>query len=372
MTNNDITDRSGPRTVSGVIQRANADDMPAWPGQRPQLLFLVEVEGTAVLTLLETPGLLDTLMLQGYGVVLRLSRFDDADVVAAVRLLNSRGITLIARLVLPEYDGVFNAQNYPQALEHYAAFVAWARLHRLTFDGVGLLLAPFDDLLIPGRPVLPQLWQRLRLAGANVLYSAARDAYTDLVALIHQDGYDVHTYQVPLIADDRRAGTTLLQRMFDIIDLPSDLDVLLCSSSLAVGQHHRDLGGALIAAYGSAADAIAIGGVGDDTTSPYSGDGLPWEAVRRDLLLAAQHTDTICVATLEGCVQHGMLSSIVGLDWRATARPVARQWWQLSAARSLLLSMLLAGRYGPRTLGWLGWLLAIIFWFRLRRAQPGE
>lgn len=38
-----------------------------------------------------------------------------------------------------------------------------------------------------------------------------RTAYEALVARIHADGYRVENYQFPLIADERRAGSTLLQ-----------------------------------------------------------------------------------------------------------------------------------------------------------------
>jgi hypothetical protein len=185
--------------------------------------------------------------------------------------------------------------------------------------------------------------------------------------MIRHDGYEVHTYQIPLIADDRRAGTTLIQRALDVVDLPSDLEVLMCSSQVPVDALDDDLGGALIASYGESADAIGLSaGPGAD------GSSLPWLAIRRDLLLAAQYTDTIYLATLEEYVENGMFDRIAALDWSGRARAAPRRRLLVGLFRMLLLAVLLSGYVGWRALAWAGWGMALLLWVRLRRAKNHE
>jgi hypothetical protein len=54
--------------------------------------------------------------------------------------------------------------------------------------------------------LLPRILQRDRPRRAAV-------AYAGLVARIRADGWQVENYQFPLIADERRAGSDLLQRL---------------------------------------------------------------------------------------------------------------------------------------------------------------
>lgn len=335
---------------------------------RPQLIFFTELEGPALLDMLRTPGVLDLLAGQRHCVALAITRMDDWRA-QAVHLLNQRAIPVVAWLLLPPEEGLaFNLQNYPQAVAHYHAFRAWAQSRALAFEAVGLDIEPPPDEQARGELWSPrEITRRLWLAGENVLYAPAHTAYVELIAAIRHDGYEAHTYQVPFVADDRRAGTTLVQRALDIVDVPSDLDVLICLSSVSSEWLDYDLGGALVASYGPAADAIGIGSAGeagdDDEIAP-----LPWPAVRRDLLLAAQHTDTIYIFALEDCVARGLLGPIAALDWTAPARAVYGKRALVAALRGLLFALLVAGRFGRTTLAWAGWALAAALWLRSRRA----
>lgn len=340
--------------------------MPAAPG-RPQLIFTTELDGAALLTLLYADGVLDLLAANGFSVALCLPELDNTRAQAA-RLLRARGIELVAWLTSPPEEGLaFNAQNYPTAEGRYIAFREWAARHGLTFEAVGLEIAPPAELL-QRRQLRPRsLVSRVAQSRDTALHLAASAAYTELIATMHHDGYEVHTYQLPLVADDRRARTTMLQRALDIVDLPSDLDVLLCSSSVPIERLGGDLGGALIASYGPAADAIGVGDVGgpDEDDFPH----LPWPALRRDLLLAAQWTDTIYVDSLEDCAGRGLLGPISSLEWgeRATANFGKRVL--LGILRASMFSALVAGRFGPRALAWAGWVIAAVLWLRGRRAR---
>ncbi len=343
---------------------------PALAPERPRLIFATDLAGEALLALLCAPGALDMLASQGHAVALDLARLD-ASRAQAARMLNARGVAVVARLGLPPEEGfAFNLRNYPRALACYQAFRAWAQQRELRFDAVGLSIEPpLDDVTSHLRRGPRALLRRLWLARENILYPAARTAYGELVSAIHHDGYDVHTYQMPVIADDRRAGTTLIQRALDIVDLPSDLDVLLCSSSVPIDLLGNDLGGALIASYGESADAIGVGSVGESGPEADGRSQLPWTALRRDLLLAAQHTDTIYVFSLEDCVQREMLPRIASLDWEAPARAARGQRALIALVRGALRTTLMAGRFGRATLAWGGWALALALWLRGRRAR---
>ena len=259
------------------------------------------------------------------------------------------------------------------ALGCYQGFHAWARQHDLRFEAVGLSIEPPLEDVAPDQRRGPRaLLRRVWLARENVLYPSAQAAYNELSVAIHLDGYEVHTYQMPVIADDRRAGTTLIQRALDIIDLPSDLDVLMCSSIVPIDLFGYDLGGALIASYGANADAIGVGSIDEGDPATDRQAPLPWAALRRDLLLAAQHTDTIYIYSLEDCVARDLLPRIANLDWDAPARPAWGGRLLIALIRAALLAVLLAGRFGRTTLAWGGWALAIVLWLRGRRARQSR
>lgn len=335
--------------------------------EQPRLIFFTQLHGAALGALLSTPGILDHLSDGGHGLAVALDRLDEP-LVQAIRLLNARSISLVAWLLLPPEEGAaLNSQNYPRAIARYHVFRDWAKQYDLRFEAVGLDIEPLDEVGRGDLWSLRELMRRLRLAGANALYLPALAAYTELVAAIHYDGYEVHTYQVPVIADDRRAGTTLLQRALDIVEVPSDLEVLMCSSSISTDRLDGDLGGALIASYGPSADALGVGSLSeadDDAVASL----LPWSALRRDLLLSAQYADTIYVFHLEDCVRRGFLEQIAALDWSASARAVYGKRTLVRFLRGAILVLLVAGRFGPSTLAWAGWVVAGVLWLRGRRS----
>jgi hypothetical protein len=351
----------------------------------PTLIFSTELEGADLYRLLTEDDTIDELDNQRYGVALALMNLSEAQA-HAVRLLNSRGIYTVAWMLLPPGEGCwFNLQNYPQAIERYHAFRDWMWEHNLHFDAVGIdIEPPVSEFARMPHWRLRDVARRFWLARENVLYPAARSAYKDLIAEIHRDGYEVHIYQLPLIGDDRRVGTTLIQRALDVVDLPADLEVLMCYSSLPIADLNNDIGGALITSYGPGADSIGIGSTSSHTllnnAASASGAGefgtrvppLTWEGLERDLLLAARYTDTMYVFSLEGCVEQRMLHGIASLDWdRAPAQP-----WRgrllVAVLRTLLLLVLLVGRFYRAMFAWSGWILVLVLLLRRRRAARNK
>ncbi len=332
---------------------------------RPQLIFFTELEDNRLRQLLLDNGVLAELATHQYGLALAIVVLNETQA-EVVRHLNRCGIPTIAWLRLSPSEGFwFNLQNYPQAVERYRSFHTWAQTHELHFDAVGLDIEPPSSAVAQWqqwglRSILRHLW----LAHENVLYPAARAAYNDLIVEIHHDGYEVHTYQLPLLADDRRAGTTLVQRAFDILDLPADVEVLMCLSNISLEHVGHDLSGALIASYGPSADSIGVGhtGAAHDTTDPDAVKLPPswWASLQRDLLLAAHYTDVIYVFSLEVCVAHGILPHIAALNWEQEPRLHLRQHLLISIMRLSLLFLLLLARFHRMLLAWMGWVLAAV------------
>jgi hypothetical protein len=132
----------------------------------------------------------------------------------------------------------------------------------------------------------------------------------------------------------------------------------------------HDLGGALIASYGSVADSIGIGSTGRTTARESSGEGLPalsWQALSRDLLLAAKYTDTIYIFTLEGAVEQGILPHIAQLDWEAKAHsPIGRRLL-IELFRLGMAIVLWFVRFNLSLFAWLGWVIALFLFIRQLR-----
>lgn len=331
--------------------------------EEPQLFFFCELSGTTLLNLLGQPEVVNLLAIRTYGVAIALPGFDDT-YATAIRMLNAHNIPVVAWLTLPADEGLaFNLQNYPRAAACYQAFHAWAQANNLHVTAVGFdIEPPLSDTLFVGWRGAREMMRRLWLARDNALFPAARAAYLELMAAARRDGYEVHAYQIPLIADDRRVGTTLIQRALDIVDLPADIEVLMCLSETAP----EWFGSALIAVYGPSADALAVG------SSSSSDILLRWDDLRRNLLLAATYTDVIYVATLEQCVAGGHLERIAALDWRMTATVEPFPYTILLGARLIIFIGLVIARYGTTALAWLGWIIALLLWLRGRyaAAQP--
>jgi hypothetical protein len=156
----------------------------------------------------------------------------------------------------------------------------------------------------------PRLLDRARPARSKA-------AYTALVEQIRADGWRVENYQFPLIADERRAGSTVLQQL-GLVDVATDREVWMLYSSFL-----RALGPGLIWAYGPEAKAIAVGttGGGPDISGSPQLPSLNWEELAGDLRLARHFCDQILVHSLEGCVWQGFLPRLRSLEWTDVEGP---------------------------------------------------
>jgi hypothetical protein len=181
--------------------------------------------------------------------------FADRSVIAGLRALNSRvalalppsppsalgwciGSTTRASPVLAipllSFDEgyYFTAENFLRAAERHQEWKAWTDEQRLVWDAAGLDIEPDIRLFqqVAGNPwglapmLLPRICRRDRPRRAAV-------AYAGLVTRIRAGGWQVENYQFPLIADERRAGSDLLQRLAGLVDVTTDREIWMLYSS---------------------------------------------------------------------------------------------------------------------------------------------
>lgn len=286
---------------------------------RPNLTFVCELDAPRLTELFADPSVIDDLQALGARVMIMVSDFS-AERAHVVRQLNQAGIPLVGIPLFPVEEGYYlTVDNAPRASQRYDEWKQWTAEHGLVWEQVGLDIEPeaqfYLQLMANPWGLLPRLLRRLR---DHERVTRARAAYADLVDQIHADGWPVENYQFPFIADERRAGSTLLQRLMGLVDVPTDREVWMQYTSF-VGP----LGPGILWSYGFESEAIAVGttGGGPDISSQPQFTPLRWEELARDLRLARRWTDQLYIHSLEGCVWNGYLSRLRSLDWTPASTP---------------------------------------------------
>lgn len=286
-----------------------------------RLTFFCELESGPLEALFADPTVVEHLLALRASVSLGMIDLGP-ERASVVERLNQAGVPVIAWQLLPKEHGYwFNQDNAPQAAARYEDFRAWTGRQGLRWDGVGLDIEPdihdLQRMLERGWRVLPSLLPRLA-RGERLREAQAR--YGALLARIRADGYRVDSYQFPFIVDERRAGSTLLQRLAGVLDLPADREVLMLYSSFA-----RPHGPRMLWSYGPDACSIGVGVTGGGVEVPdlIAVPPLSCEELTRDLRLARRWTDDIHVFSLEGCVRQGFLARLRDFDWETPVEALA-------------------------------------------------
>jgi hypothetical protein len=284
----------------------------------PQLTFACELDAARLAGLFADSSVIDDLLALKARVALMCSDFSDQRA-GVVRRLNAAGVPVTGIPLLPLADGYyFTTDNAVQAAGSYQQFMAWTRRHELVWDGVGLDIEPDARIFlqITDNPwgLVPMLVPRL---ADRARPGRAKAAYRALVEQIRADGWRVENYQFPLIADERQARSTLLQRLA-LVDVATDREVWMLYSSFL-----RAVGPGLIWAYGPQAPAIAVGTTGGGPDIPGSPQmpTLNWEELAGDLRLARHFCDQILIHSLEGCVWQGLLPRLRSFEWADVQGP---------------------------------------------------
>jgi hypothetical protein len=227
-----------------------------------------------------------------------------------VRRLNRAGVPVVAGVLMsPEEGYYFNAENATEAPARFAAFDAWSRDQGLRWDAVALDIEPnFAELAALKGEGWRLYTTLLRRAVDGQRMFRARQAYSTLISTMRSRGYLVQTYQLPFLPVERKAHSSLLDRMLGTVDIRGDLEVLMLYTSYA-----GPVGAEIIWKLGPDAQSIAICCTdGDPAANPAV---LDWSRFSRDLIVAGHFTHLIGVYNLEGCVRQGFLPRLKSMDW---------------------------------------------------------
>ncbi len=304
----------------------------------PRLTFFAELAAPALTTLLATPGLLGDLQRAQAGVAMAILDLS-TERAQAVRDLTAHGIAVTAWLVLDPDDGYWlTVDNAALAARRYGEVRDWCRREDLRLHGIGLdIEAPEKDLVaLNDKPVRTLLALAARRRGRWAVHGALH-AYHDLVARIRADGLFVETYQFPLVLDERRANSTLLQRVFGFADVKADREVLMLYRSVLP----RPWGRFLVDAYGAEAGGIAVGITGggvDCLQAAFEDRLLDFDSLCQDLGRALHYGKPLYVFSLEGCVQAGFLTKLCEFTLVPVSPVRGKAWTQ--AGRWLLRATL--------------------------------
>jgi hypothetical protein len=318
------------------------------PAKHPQLNFACQMETAALQSLFSDPDVIRDLRQLNAGISLSLIDLSPGRT-QVVRQLNSAGIPVTAWLALPGGQGYYlNASNAAQAEARFTEFQKWTADSGLRWSGIGLDIEPnIQEFSSVGRAASAAL---KRVFDPDTV-PRARTAYEAFIARIEAAGYRVETYQFPFIADEREVRSTLLERLFGIVDVRGDREVLMLYSSF-----NRAADSALIWQYGPSAQFIVVGITAGDPQPDARRGPLSWEELSHDVIVASHFSPVVGIYNLEGSVHRGFLPRLKALDWnqpviisadqnrqiiRFRAR-VQAALWTLSRLPYFALAMLLA------------------------------
>jgi hypothetical protein len=303
--------------LSGVISFAQSDDATGVTVQnegdaRPYLVFACDNHPDQFPSLF-TPDLIADLKSLGAGVALSTIDFSPARTQLAEQL-NAAGIPIHAVIAVPSDQGYYaNAGNAPEVLRNFTAFDEWTGENKLKWQAVGLDIEPNLSEFAAARDhklQLAGLFLRRAFDGQQV--ARAREVYSSIIREMQSRGYSVETYQFPLIADERAAHSTVLERLLGLVDVRGNDEALMIYTSF----NHK-LDSAMIWEYGPDAQVIAVGSTASsgDTATDAAFPPLNWEQFSRDLIVARHFSPTIGVYNLEGSVKQGFITRLKTLNW---------------------------------------------------------
>jgi hypothetical protein len=302
----------------------------------PNLIFFCELDGPSLSGLFSNPQIIATLSELNAGVSLGIIDFlpERAEV---VQRLNQAGIPVIAWQLLPQEQGYwYHMCNSQHAFARYEDFLRWSRENGLQWSGIGVDIEPniheFRYLLLSKKRLLSSMYQR---GCGKKRLREAQSEYRRLVCQMKDDGFTIDSYEFPFMIDEYRAGSTILQRLTGIVEIPANRRVIMLYTNF-----FRPYGQAVLWNYARDASAVAVGVTGGGVEIEGVPQQIPldWAEFSRDLRLANQRTKDIHIFSLEGCVDQGFLPKIINFDWNRSATP-AHPWNELVILIRLLMRM---------------------------------
>ena len=327
-------------------------------GQEPPRLTFACDRSTPELATLFTPQLIADLKELHAGIALSTEDFSPARA-QVVQQLNAAGIPMTAWIVLPKEQGYYvNASNARQTAERFAEFDKWTTANGLRWEAVGLDIEPnFSEFSNFHDHKLRVVWAMLKRAVDAKRVQRAREAYLMLIGKIRSRGYSVQTYQLEFIVPERKAHSTLLERILGVVDVRGDDEVLMLYSSF----NHK-MGAAIISQFGPDTQTVAVGSTASsgDAAMDKKYPPLDWDEFSRDLLVAHHFSPVIGVYSLEGCVLQGFIPRLKTIDWsRSVVIPASSVQDAFHFARGVQSVLWL----GSHLLYFVAFFLLAIIWF---------
>ena len=281
------------------------------PGTRPQLMFACCGRGKDALNaLFADPSVFADLKELHAGLAIPIDVLSP-DRAELIHRLNDAGLPAVAVIGLPGDQGYYvNANNALQTERWFAEFEKWSKQNNLHWDAIALDIEP--DFREFHWPKWRLAWTLLRRAFDAERVRGSRQAYAALIHEMQAHGYRVQTVQFIFLADERKVHSTVLERLFGLVDVRGDEEVLMSYSSF----NHK-AGGAVVWSYGQDTQALAIGitlGSGDSALDAKYGP-LSWEEFSRDTIVASHFSRQVGIFNLEGCVRQGFLPRLKTMDW---------------------------------------------------------
>lgn len=331
--------------------------------QPPQLVFACELGIEGLQKLFADPSIISDLQDLHAGIALSLIDLSPGRA-EIVHRLNAAGIPVDAWMALPKDQGYYiNAGNEPQAARRFEEFQDWTKQNDLHWAAIGLDIEPNIQEFAAMRD------HKLRLLRTLVAryfepgrVNRARESYSALIRQMQEQGYKVETYQFPFIADERDAHTTLLERLFGLVDVRGNREVLMLYTSF---NHSMD--SAVIWKYGPEAQTIAVGSTKSEPSTDAQFPPLNWDEFSHDLLVASHFSRTVGVYSLEGCVQHGFLSRLKTMNWNQPVTIPAAAVAKVDLMRARIHRILWIGTNLPYIL--LAIVVLIAAWIWRRRVR---
>lgn len=298
---------------------------------KPYLAFACELESAQLTQLFSDPKLLEQLKALQARVCLGILDLSN-ERARVVQKLNKAGIPVTAWLLLPRDQGYwFNRDNAAYAAIRYGHFKNWTTKFNLKWVGLGIDIEP--DFRIVQQMRLDRSGGFQHLLRGYFDHQGQQKAlmdYRTLVTLMRYDGFFVEAYQFPVIMDERRAGSNILQRAAGIVDLDVDREVLMLYSSFM-----RKYGAGILWSYATNAQSVGVGSTGGGVELEGLADTRPltWEELTRDLLLAASRTPHVFIFSLEGCVKQGFMPRLVNFDWNQSVEIPRKTAYQVGVVR---------------------------------------
>jgi hypothetical protein len=312
----------------------------------PNLTFFCELESQFLKDFFDNVDILRDLTALNASVSLSVQDLSD-ERAATVKKLNDAHVPVTAWLLLPRDDGYyFNIDNASMATDRYQEFIHWTNKHGLRWSAIGLDIEPDLRLLLrlvqgKWRALWKELPQLLVNAFNRRRFWNARRAFTDLIDQIHSDGYLVECYQFPVLEDERRVRSTLLQRLSGIVEIPADREVWMLYSSFS---KRRSPG--YLWSYASQAQAIGVGSTGGGMDADtFQWPPLEWDELARDLRLAWHWTNQLYIFSLEGCARKGYLKRLQSMVWDQPIFFPVEAAEPVNVRRRALQSFLLLNKY---------------------------